>query len=101
MKIRNGDKVKVIAGKDKGKIGTVMKTLSLRSRVLVEGVNVVKRHVKPGAISKEGGIVSIEKAIHVSNVMFYNEKLERPVRLGYKTIDGKKYRVCKKSGEVV
>ncbi|MBN1162271.1 50S ribosomal protein L24 [Patescibacteria group bacterium] len=101
MKIRKGDKVKIITGKDRGKVGTVLKVLKDKHKVLVEGVNVVRKHVKPGSVSKEGGIVNIEKPLDVSNVMFFNEKLNQGVRLGCKIIDGKKYRICKKSGEVV
>lgn len=101
MKVKKGDKVKIISGKDKGKVGAILKVLPENNKVLVEGVNVVKKHVKPGSVSKEGGIVSIEKPVDVSNVMFFNEKLNRAVKLGYKVIDGKKYRICKKSGEVV
>jgi large subunit ribosomal protein L24 len=101
MKIKNDDKVKVITGKDKGKIGTVLKVLKDQNRVVVEGVNIVKKHVKPGTISKEGGIVSIERPISVANVMYFDEKANAPSRLGYKIIDGKKYRISKKSGEVL
>jgi len=101
MKIRTNDKVKIIAGKDKGKIGKVLKVLLEKNKIIVEGVNIVKRHVKPGAISKEGGIVSIEKPINVSNAMYFNEKIKEPVRLSTKVIDGKKYRICKKTGEVI
>jgi large subunit ribosomal protein L24 len=100
-KIKKNDKVKVIAGKDKGKIATVLKVLKDRDLVLVEGVNMVKKHVKPGSVSKEGGIVSIEKPIHVSNVMYYSEKAGRPVRVGFKVTDGKKFRICKKTGEIL
>lgn len=101
MKIRANDKVKVISGKDKGKVGKVLRVLIEKNKVVVEGVNIVKRHVKPGTVSKEGGIVSIEKPISASNVMFFNEKIGEPVRLGTKLIDGKKYRICRKTGEVV
>ena len=91
MKIRKGDKVKVITGKDKGKIGTVLRVYKRNNTVLVEGVNKVRKHVKPGTVSKEGGIVSIEKPIQISNVMFFNEKLNQPVRIGFKIINNKKY----------
>lgn len=101
MKIHKGDKVQVIAGKDKGKIATVLKAMITEGKVVVEGINLVKRHIKPNAVSKEGGIVSIEKPIDVSNVMFYSDKLKRPVRVGFKTIDGKKVRIAKPSGEVL
>jgi large subunit ribosomal protein L24 len=100
-KIRKGDKVKVISGKDKGKIGNVIRVLTKENRVLVQGINLVKKHVKPGKMSKEGGIVNIEKAIAISNVMLFNDKLDRPVRLGYKIVDNKKYRLIRKNGEVI
>jgi large subunit ribosomal protein L24 len=101
MKIRTNDKVKIISGKDKGKTGKVIKVFKAEGRVVVEGVNVVKRHVKPGAVSKEGGIIKIERPISVSNVMYFDDKLGRPVKLGIKVVDGKFYRLNKKSQEVV
>lgn len=101
MKIQLGDKVKVISGKDKGKVAEVLKIFTKTNEILVQGVNMVKRHVKPGTASKEGGIVSFEKPINVSNVMYYSESDKRAVRLGYKTIDGKKVRVMKKLDKVV
>lgn len=101
MKIKKGDKVQIISGKDKGKTGTVLMVLPERNAVLVEGANIVKRHVKPSATVKEGGIVSIEKPIDASNVMYFDEKANRPVRIGYKIVDGKKYRISKKTGDVL
>lgn len=101
MKIRKGDKVKIILGKDKGKISTVLKVFLGRQKVLVENVNVVKKHVKPGTVSKEGGIVSIEKPIDVSNVMYYEEKSKKATKIGYKVSDGKKYRISKRTGEIL
>lgn len=101
MKIKKGDKVKIIAGKDKGKVGKVIKTFLKTQKVVVEGINKVKKHVKPGTLSKEGGIITIERAVHVSNVMFFDDKANKPVRIGYKIIDGKKYRISKKTGDVV
>jgi len=101
MRLRKKDKVKIISGKDKGKIGTILRVFPSDGKVLVEGVNKVKKHVKPGAVSKEGGIVSVEKPIDISNVMFFNEKLNRPVKIGYKFVDNKKHRICKKSGDVL
>ena len=74
MKIHKDDKVKIITGKDKGKTGKVLKTYGAKAKILVEGVNIVKRHVKPGAVSKEGGIISIERPIHVSNAMVVDGK---------------------------
>jgi large subunit ribosomal protein L24 len=101
MKVQKDDKVKIIAGKDKGKEGKVLAVFTSSAKVLVEGVNKVKRHVKPGAVSKEGGIISIEKPISVSNVMIVDPKDSKPTKVGFKLIDGKKYRVGKNSGEVL
>ncbi|RJR26392.1 50S ribosomal protein L24 [candidate division WWE3 bacterium] len=101
MKIKKGDKVKVISGKDKGKVAAVLRIYPEKQKVVVEGVNVVKRHVKPGVLSKEGGIMNVERPIHVSNVMYFDSKTDRPVRLGFKIVDGKKYRINKKNNEVI
>lgn len=101
MKIHKGDKVQIIAGKDKGKIATVLKAMIAEAKVVVEGVNIVKRHIKPNAVSKDGGIVSIEKPIDVSNVMYYSDKLKRPIRVGFKMIAGKKVRIAKPSGDIL
>ena len=101
MKLKLNDKVKVISGKDKGKEGSIVKVLSSVNKVVVAGVNIVKRHVKPGVLSKEGGIISMEKPVQVSNLMVVCEKCARPVRVGYKEIKGRKYRVCRKCNEVL
>ena len=101
MKIHKGDKVKVITGKDKGKEGKVLAVYQLKNKVLVEGVNKVKKHVKPGTVSKEGGIVVIEKPIDSSNVMYIDSNSGNPVRVGFKIVEGQKYRINKKSGEII
>lgn len=101
MKIKKGDKVKVISGKDRGKISSVLKVLKSDNKVVVEGVNVVKKHLKPGKISKEGGIISIEKPVSVSSVMYYDEKSKSTTRIGFKYVDGKKYRISKKTGDIL
>lgn len=101
MKIKQGDKVKVIAGKDKGKTGLVKKVYLTKEKILVEGVNIVKRHVKPGVVSKEGGIISMEKPIHVSNAMVYSDKAERPFKIEYTMVKGKKFRKFKGTDEVL
>jgi large subunit ribosomal protein L24 len=101
MKIKKGDLVMVISGKDKGKKGKVLAVDIESNKVLVEGVNKVKRHVKPGKVSKEGGIISMEKPMPVSNIMYFDEKSGSPIRIGYKVIDGKKYRLNKKTGDVL
>ena len=101
MKIKLKDKVKIISGKDKGKVGEVLKVLPVLGKVVVQGVNIVKRHVKPGVVNKEGGIVTFEKPIDVSNVMFFDEKENKTSRIGYSVVEGKKYRVIKKTKEVL
>ncbi len=101
MKIRLKDKVKVISGKDKGKIGEVVRVLPLERKVVVQGVNIVKRHVKPGVVNKEGGIVTFEKPIDVSNVIFFNEAENLVSRLGFTTDNGKKFRVVKKNNSIL
>lgn len=96
MKIRVGDTVVVIAGKDKGKTGEVLQVLAKEERVIVEGVNMVTKHVKPSQADPEGGIVNKEAPIHVSNVAFYDSKSKSAVKLGYKVAvdeNGKKTKV--------
>jgi large subunit ribosomal protein L24 len=100
MHVKKGDKVMVISGKDKGKTGTILAAYPKQSRVLVEGVNIVKKHSKPSQVNPQGGINSQEAPIHVSNVMPIDPKTGTPTRLGSKTVDGKKVRVAK-SGEVL
>ena len=99
MHVKKGDTVKVISGKDKGKTGVVLAALPKKDRVLVEGINIIKKHTKPNQANPQGGIVSQEAAIHVSNVMLIDPKSGEPTRVGYKVEDGKKVRVAKKSGE--
>lgn len=101
MHVKKGDKVMVISGKDKGKTGVVLAAFPKKDRVLVEGVNIVKKHAKPSQLNPQGGILSQEAAIHVSNVMLLDPKTNEPTRVGYQTVDGKKVRVAKKSGEVL
>ena len=101
MKIKKGDTVIVRTGKDKGKKGEVLQTLPAKSRVIVQGVNVVKKHQKPTQFAA-GGIVEKELSIHVSNVSLADPKTDKPTRVGYKTLDGgKKVRVAKASGETI
>ena len=98
MFVKTGDKVKVIAGKDKGKEGVVVKTISSQDRVVVEGVNMVKKHQKPNNQYPQGGIVELEAPIHVSNVQLLDPSTNEPTKVGYKVEDGKKVRFAKKSG---
>jgi large subunit ribosomal protein L24 len=101
LKIKKGDKVVVITGREKGKSGEVLRVLREENRVVVQGVNMVKRHTAPGA-GQPGGIVEKEAAIHVSNVAHIDPKTSKPTRVGYKILeDGRKVRIARRSGEVL
>ncbi|MGA1846807.1 50S ribosomal protein L24 [Deferribacter abyssi] len=101
-KLKKDDEVIVIAGKNKGKTGKVLKVDRKKGKVIVENVNVVKRHMKPNPLSPDGGIIEKEMPIDISNVMFLCKKCDKGVRLGYKFLDsGKKQRFCKSCGELV
>ena len=101
MKVKKGDKVVVLTGKDKGAKGEILKVFPEESRVLVQGVNLVKKHRKPSATGN-GGIESIERPVHVSNVALMDPKTEKPTRVGFKVLkDGKKVRVARRSGETI
>jgi len=100
--IKKDDKVKVITGKDKGKIGKVIKVIKKKNRILVENINMVKRHSRPSAKNKQGGIVEGEAAIPRSNVMLMCNKCITPVRVKTQRLeDGKKIRVCSKCNEAI
>ncbi len=101
MHVKKGDTVKVISGKDKGKQGVVLEAYPKKNRVLVEGVNIVKKHAKPSQDNPQGGILNQEAAIHASNVMPIDPKSGEPTRVGYKVENGKKVRIAKKSGEAL
>ena len=103
LKIKRGDTVEVIAGKDKGKRGTVREVLPDVQRVKVSDVNVVKRHYKQGSRgARQAGIVEIEAAIHVSNVALVDPKSDKPTRIGIRTLpDGSRVRFAKRSGEQI
>ena len=101
-KIKKGDYVVVISGGDKGKKGKVLRVIPSEQRVVVEGVRVVKRHVRPSQIDPEGGIKTFEAPIHISNVAHLDPKDNVPTRVGFKVLkDGTKVRVARKSGEVI
>lgn len=101
-RIKKDDKVKVIAGKDKGKIGKVLKVNHKKNRILVENVNIVKRHTKPTAKTRQGGIVEGEAAIRVSNVMIMCGKCVAAARVKMQRLeDGKKVRTCGNCGEAL
>jgi large subunit ribosomal protein L24 len=102
LKIKKGDTVKIIAGDSKGSQGKVLEVLAAKSRVLVEGANMVSKHTKPNAASPNGGIVKQEAALHISNVMLVDPKTGEATRVGRKLNDaGKLVRVAKKSGEEI
>ncbi len=99
MKIKKGDTVRVIAGKDKDKEGKVISVDRKNGRVLVEGVNMLTKHTKPSAANQNGGIIHQEGAIDISNVMYVHKG--KVTRIGFKVEDGKKVRVAKSTGEVI
>ncbi len=101
MNFKTGDKVVVISGKDKGKEGKVTKILRTKNKVVVEGVNVVKKHMKPNG-QTTGSIVEMEAAIDASNVMLIDPKTKTRTRIGHTTDkNGRKVRIAKKSGEIL
>ena len=101
-KIRKGDQVYILSGKDKGKRGTVLRVLE-DDKIVVEGVNVVKRHTKPNPMANlPGGIVEAERAVHISNVALFNPVTQKPDRVGFRTLEnGRKVRFFKSNDEVV
>ncbi|HEX4182777.1 MAG TPA: 50S ribosomal protein L24 [Caulobacteraceae bacterium] len=100
-KIKKGDRVIVLAGKDKGRQGQVLRVLPKDNRVVVAGVNMVKRHTRPSQGDPQGGIKNKEAALHISNVAFVDPKSGEPTRVGFRIDGDKKVRVAKKSGEVI
>lgn len=101
VKIKKGDQVVVLAGKDKGKKGEVLKVLPKENRAFVQGVNMIKRHTRPTQ-TQAGGIVEREASIHISNLAFVDPKTGEPTRIGYKFLDdNRKVRVARRSGEVI
>ena len=100
--IKKDDKVKIITGKDKGKIGKILKINRKKERILVENINVVKRHTRPSATNRQGGIIESEAPIHWSNMMLMCNKCVKPIRIKMQRLeDGKKIRVCRKCGETI
>ena len=99
MKIKTGDTVRVITGKDVGAEGKVLKVDRKKGRVLVEGINIIKKHTKPSVVNQNGGIVEKEAYIDISNVMYVYKG--KPTRIGFKFVNDKKVRYDKKTGDVV
>jgi large subunit ribosomal protein L24 len=101
LHVKTGDRVMVIAGKDKGKIGNIKKALPGVGKVVVEGINIITKAMKPNPMKNvQGGLVKLEAPVHSSNVMIYCPKCEKPARIRHEVLpEGKKTRVCKKCGE--
>ena len=100
-KIKKGDQVVILTGKDKGKKGNIIDIITKRNRVLIQGISMVKRHTKPSPASK-GGIEDKESSVHISNVSIVDPKDAKPSKIGFKFLDkGKKVRFSKRSGEVI
>ena len=101
LHIKKGDTVYVNAGNDKGKTGKVLTVIPAKDRVIVEGVNVISKHTKPNATHPQGGIIKQEAGVHISNLQLIDPSTNKPTRVGYKVVDGKKIRYAKKSGEEI
>ncbi len=101
LHVKKGDTVKVLSGNAKGKTGLVLEVIASKRRVIVEGINVVTKHIKPSAASPEGGITKTEAAIHISNVMLVDSSTGDATRTGRKLVEGKLVRFSKKTGDVV
>ncbi|MFY7781585.1 MAG: 50S ribosomal protein L24 [Tagaea sp.] len=100
MKVRKDDEVAVLTGREKGKTGKIVRVFPDDMTVLVQGVNMVKRHQRP-AQGRQGGIVEKEAPIHVSNVALLDPKDRKPTKVGFKTVDGRKLRFARRSGEMI
>ncbi len=98
MKIRKGDNVKIISGNDKGKTGKVLSVLPERDLVVIEGLNMKKKHVRPREQGKKGELVRIPAPLQISRIAFVCPKCGKPTRVGYKIVEGRKTRLCKKCG---
>ncbi len=101
MKIRKGDRVRVLSGKDRGAEGTVVAAFPATGKVIVEGVNTARRHTKPRSAEEPGGIIDKDMPIDVSNVAVLSPSDGKPTRVGYIVEAGTKYRVCKRTGEKI
>jgi large subunit ribosomal protein L24 len=100
--VKKDDKVMVIAGKDKGKVGRVLSVLPKKDRLVVEHVNMIKKHMRPSRQYTQGGIIEKEGQIHISNVMIVCPRCQKPTRIGNRILeDGRKMRLCKKCKEVI
>ena len=101
MRIKKGDTVKILSGNDKGKTGEVLSVIPKTNKIVVKGVNIRKKHIKPRKQGEEGGIISVECAVNSSIVNVVCPKCGKATRIGYKVEDDKKVRVCKKCGTII
>ena len=102
MKIKKGDMVRAIAGRDKGKTGKILRVFPKRERVIVESMNFVKRHTRARPPEQQGGILQKEASLHISNVMIYCPRCSRAARIGHRKLeDGTKARICRRCGEII
>lgn len=101
MKLKKGDNVLIIAGKDRGKTGKILKALPREARILVEGLNLRKKHVRPKREGEKGQVVEVSGLMNVSNVKIICPKCGKAIRAGYKISESKKFRICKKCGQKI
>lgn len=101
MKIKKNDLVLIISGKDRGRKGKVLKVFPKENRILVEGINLRKKHQRPKKADEKGQIITLPAPIDISNVKLICSKCGKPTRVGYKIIEGKKFRICKKCGQEI
>ena len=101
MKIKKGDTVLIISGKNRGKRGKVLQVFPREGRVVVEGVNLRKKHSRPRRAGEKGQIVEMPAPLHVSNIKIICSKCRKATRIGYKIVDKKKFRICKKCGQEI
>lgn len=101
MFLKTGDKVKIIAGKNKGQEGNILSVDSKNNHVVVKGLNMIKKHEKPSQTNANGGVVEKEGSINASNVMLIDPESGKATRIGYKVVDGKKVRIAKVSGKAI
>ncbi|MDQ3244815.1 MAG: 50S ribosomal protein L24 [bacterium] len=101
MRLKKGDNVIIITGKDKGKSGTILRVLATENKVIVEGLNMMKKHQKPRKSGEKGSTINMSMPINASNVMVKDPKNSKATRVGYKMIGGKKVRIAKKSGQEI
>lgn len=101
MKLKTGDQVLIISGKDRGRKGKILKTLPKEGKIVVEGINIHKKHVRPKRQGEKGQVVQVPAPMDSSNAKLVCAKCSKPARAGHKVTSGKKYRVCKKCGEEI